>query len=171
MHFNLVDLFLVMHWSIRVLFHKKKNVSDVPKYKMFVMSFLKSKYFISKSYEHFLKTYDRGDSVCRIMSFTNIFWYLRTVHKCFMERYFLLAMFVSLYGTAPWLYNHSGKIWQENIQKNNSKFLPQANAFYRPGQEERVRQGRRQHRRQDIQPPYWHGHFYSFVHVICYVWM
>ena len=28
--------------------------------------------------------------------------YLRTVHKCFMERFFLLTMFVSLYGTAPW---------------------------------------------------------------------
>ena len=35
------------------------------------------------------------------MSLTNICWYLRTVHKCFMEQFFVLAMFISLYGTAP----------------------------------------------------------------------
>ena len=34
-------------------------------------------------------------------SFTNPFQYLRAVSKCVLERYFLLAMFVSLYGTAP----------------------------------------------------------------------
>ena len=28
-------------------------------------------------------------------------WYLRTVHKCFMEQCVVLATFVSLYGTAP----------------------------------------------------------------------
>ena len=39
------------------------------------------------------------------MSLTNIFWYLRTVHKCFMEQFFVLAMFVSLYRTAPRLYS------------------------------------------------------------------
>ena len=36
------------------------------------------------------------------MSFTNIFWYLQTVHKCYMEQFLLLTMFISFYGTAPW---------------------------------------------------------------------